>query len=287
MTTTVLLSRWPASRDASSSCESCCTLPLLSQRSRMASCCACSAALATTLPECNPHSFPVASSHHHLPSLSCWLGSTARVQGSQPMDTYPHACSSLVGTPCNPAYACLHDVPTDSDANFVVVSWECYESLQIRFRRDLYRDGSRGTHQNDVCLVGRTMTRRKFQTSWDETFERGLYLTREFWPPACPSNTGSTCSTGTAARVPGLWSFRCPVIHAFKPLSCRRRGRTCSKQHTSGTWSDRVSLPHYPTEIHSFALLIPGGMQPIENHQPAPSSIPSLQGKVHAGVMKG
>ena len=71
MTTTVLLSRWPSSRDARSSCESCCTLLSLSQRSRMASCCACSAALATTLPECSPHSLPVASSHHHLPSLSC------------------------------------------------------------------------------------------------------------------------------------------------------------------------------------------------------------------------
>ena len=34
------------------------------------------------------------------PSRSCWLGSTARVHGSQPMEMYPHACSSFVGTPC-------------------------------------------------------------------------------------------------------------------------------------------------------------------------------------------
>ena len=36
-----------------------------------------------------------------------------------------------------------------------------------------------------------------------------------------------TCTTGTACRVPGLWSLRCPVIQAFRPLSCRRSGRTC------------------------------------------------------------
>ena len=61
MTRTVLLSRRPSSSEASWSCESCCTLLSLSQRSRTASCSACSAALATTLPECSPHSLPVAS----------------------------------------------------------------------------------------------------------------------------------------------------------------------------------------------------------------------------------
>ena len=72
------------------------------------------------------------------------------------------------------------------------------------------------------------MTRRKFQTSWEDTLDSGLYLTSEACPPAWPSNTGSTCTTGTEARVPGLWSFLCPVIQAFRPFSCRLRGRTCS-----------------------------------------------------------
>lgn len=39
------------------------------------------------------------TSHHQRPSLSCWLGSTALVQGSHPMDTYPCSCSLFVGTP--------------------------------------------------------------------------------------------------------------------------------------------------------------------------------------------
>ena len=40
------------------------------------------------------------TSHHQRPSLSCWLGSTARVHGSHPMDTYPISCSLLIGTFC-------------------------------------------------------------------------------------------------------------------------------------------------------------------------------------------
>ena len=51
-----------------------------------------------TLPTWRPHSLPAASSHHHRPSRSCWLGSTGRVQGWQPMDTYPLLCSSFTGT---------------------------------------------------------------------------------------------------------------------------------------------------------------------------------------------
>ena len=39
------------------------------------------------------------------------------------------------------------------------------------------------------------MTRRKFQTSAEETLERGLYFTRELAPPAWPSKTGSTCKS--------------------------------------------------------------------------------------------
>lgn len=40
------------------------------------------------------------TSHHQRPSLSSWLGSTALVQGSHPMETYPCSCSLFVGTPC-------------------------------------------------------------------------------------------------------------------------------------------------------------------------------------------
>lgn len=40
-----------------------------------------------------------------------------------------------------------------------------------------------------------------------------------------------TWTTGTADLVPGLWSLRCPVIHAFNCFSCRRSGRTCT--HTA------------------------------------------------------
>ena len=73
------------------------------------------------------------------------------------------------------------------------------------------------------------MMRRKFQTSWDVVSDRGLNLTREPGPPSRPSNTGSTCARGTASRVPGLWSLRCPVIQAFSAFSCRRSGRTCRR----------------------------------------------------------
>src|SRR5690606_23322198 len=51
--------------------------------------------LAIKLPACSPHSFWVASSHHQRPSRSCWLGSTGRVQGSQPMLTKPRSCRLL------------------------------------------------------------------------------------------------------------------------------------------------------------------------------------------------
>ena len=37
----------------------------------------------------------------------------------------------------------------------------------------------------------------------------------------------STCTMGTDALVPGLWSLRCPVIQALSPLSWRLSGRTC------------------------------------------------------------
>ena len=40
--------------------------------------------------------------------------------------------------------------------------------------------------------------------------------------------TTFTWTTGTAARVPGLWSLRCPVIQAFSVFSCRLSGRTCA-----------------------------------------------------------
>ncbi len=158
------------------------------------------------------------------------------------------------------------------------------------------------------------MTRRKFHTSAELILDRGLYLTRLPGPPVTPSNTGSTCTTGTAARVPvvlmmggmmmrrgdgccavlmcvpvvlcmqchdvishctcaclhqpphllphqpphatpptphatppsipsptnhhplytpGLWSLRCPVIHALRVVSCLRRGRTLrTRQHS-------------------------------------------------------
>lgn len=41
---------------------------------------------------------------------------------------------------------------------------------------------------------------------------------------------GSTSTTGTPERVPGLWSLRCPVIQAFSVFSCLLRGRTCTTQ---------------------------------------------------------
>ena len=84
-----------------------------------------------------------------------------------------------------------------------------------------------------ISMLMLTMTRRKFQTSWEVTLERGLYLIRDPGPPAWPSNTGSTCTTGTDCRVPGDWSFRCPVIQACRPVSWRRRGRTLrTRQHS-------------------------------------------------------
>lgn len=58
----------------------------------------CSAEPSDTLPTWRPHSLPAASSHHQRPSRSCWFGRTGRVQGWQPMDTYPLLCSSLTGT---------------------------------------------------------------------------------------------------------------------------------------------------------------------------------------------
>lgn len=45
-------------------------------------------------------------------------------------------------------------------------------------------------------------------------------------PPA-QSRAPLTCTVGTAMRVPGDWSLRWPVIHAFRPVSCLRSGRTC------------------------------------------------------------
>ncbi len=58
-------------------------------------------------------------------------------------------------------------------------------------------------------------------------FDSGLYLIKLPGPPVTPSNTGSTSTTGTALRVPGDWSLRWPVIHAFSVFSCARSGRTC------------------------------------------------------------
>lgn len=83
--------------------------------------------------------------------------------------------------------------------------------------------------------LGRTMTLRKFQTSCEVTSESGLNLTSEPAPPSSPSKTGSTCATGTAVRVPGLWSFLCPVIQAFSVLSCLLKGLTCT-QRLSCLW---------------------------------------------------
>lgn len=75
------------------------------------------------------------------------------------------------------------------------------------------------------------MTRRKFQVSAEDMSAAGLNLMREPAPPAKPSNAGSTCTRGMSARVPGLWSFLCPVIQAFRPFSCRLKGRTCAHRH--------------------------------------------------------
>ena len=50
---------------------------------------------------CNPHSRFVASSHHQRPARSCSCGSTARVQGSQPIERKPRSCRGLNGTSCS------------------------------------------------------------------------------------------------------------------------------------------------------------------------------------------
>lgn len=47
-------------------------------------------------------------------------------------------------------------------------------------------------------------------------------------PPLSNKRCSRTCTTGTAIRVPGLWSLRWPVIQARRPVSCLRSGRTCA-----------------------------------------------------------
>ena len=100
------------------------------------------------------------------------------------------------------------------------------------------------------------MMRRKFQTSWEVVSDRGLNLTREPGPPSRPSKAGSTCASGTASRVPGLWSLRCPVIQAFSVFNCRLSGRTCMPA------APRVSLPAlsnlYPDGASVMGVLSPG-----------------------------
>lgn len=61
------------------------------------------------------------TSHHQRPSLSCWLGSTARVHGSHPMDTYPISCSLLIGTFCTSTQPLL----SFALALTLLVWWSC------------------------------------------------------------------------------------------------------------------------------------------------------------------
>mmetsp|Transcript_10359 Transcript_10359/g.18002 ORF Transcript_10359/g.18002 Transcript_10359/m.18002 type:complete len:245 (-) Transcript_10359:558-1292(-) len=149
-TATMSLSRFPAAMSWTCALLSAATCPSTHKsRSAVRSSTVPSAFL--MLPLCNPHSLACASSHHQRPSRSAWLGSTALVHGSQPMETYPLSCRELYGT---------------------------------------------------------FMTRMKFQTSCEVALDKGLYLIREPGPVARPSNAGSTCTTGTSMRVPGLWSLR-------------------------------------------------------------------------------
>lgn len=84
-----------------------------------------------------------------------------------------------------------------------------------------------------LLLSSLPITLRKCHTSALVTFDRGLNLTSDAGPPEEPSNTGSTCTTGTACLVPGDWSFRCPVIQAVSVLSCLRKGLTLrTRQHS-------------------------------------------------------
>mmetsp|Transcript_38829 Transcript_38829/g.96306 ORF Transcript_38829/g.96306 Transcript_38829/m.96306 type:complete len:269 (-) Transcript_38829:599-1405(-) len=153
---------WSASKLSASICArlKAVTAPPVKMSSSVASRAAACSSVRLAL--CSPHSFMAASSHHHRPSRSCCPGSTARVQGAHPMDTYPISCSLFTGVP---------------------------------------------------------MTRRKSHTSRELARVSGLNLMSEPGPPAAPSNTGSTCTAGTAMRVPGDWSLRCPVTHALSVRS--------------------------------------------------------------------
>ena len=46
---------------------------------------------------CSPHSFFSSFSHHQRPARGCSPGCTARVQGAQPIETKPRACSGFTG----------------------------------------------------------------------------------------------------------------------------------------------------------------------------------------------
>ena len=46
---------------------------------------------------CSPHSFFSSFSHHQRPARGCSPGCTARVQGWQPMEMKPRACSGFTG----------------------------------------------------------------------------------------------------------------------------------------------------------------------------------------------
>ncbi len=50
--------------------------------------------------QCKPHSLPKSLSHHQRPARMSSPGPIARVQGSQPIDGKPFACSGFKGMAC-------------------------------------------------------------------------------------------------------------------------------------------------------------------------------------------
>ena len=67
--------------------------------------------------------------------------------------------------------------------------------------------------------------------------------------------SGVTCTTGTAERVPGLWSLRCPVIQAFSPFSCRLNGRTCTSSSDNLTMLANISLQTHEQQNKPYDLV--------------------------------